>query len=549
MLFGALLPCVVGAATMTAVGRAAGAIVEEIRRQFREIPGLLEGKEGVEPQPKVIVDIATKAAIKEMILPGAVAVLAPAGGGLHRGPRGPRGRARGRAGRGRDALAGDGQRRAAPGTTPRSSSRRAASPATRRAPTRTRPRSWATPSGDPFKDTSGPGIAILIKVMSVVSLLIAPLIAAEPGSPVLVPSASARARSRPWWRAAPGRSSSRALRRQRLPRALLRARRHQALGLPDGGVVPHAAGRPGARDRRRCSPRPLGGDGLHPAAEPHLRSHHRRPAGVLPLRAALRPPLRRAAPPRPAHLPRRRPPHHPAAHPQPGALHGVGHPPRVHPQAARGLPHLARDPAAPTLWIDTSKMPIPSDLVARAAALDAVMHSLEPETRRALFGRRLPRRARAHAGDAGGVHRAVETAGAAVAVAGLEVDALAAAEGARAEGGARAAAAGAVGAHAPARAGVAAAAAVAVAALEVDALAAAHRRARGAHAATRRAHAAAGADHAAPAAVGVAALEVDADAVAARRARRAGAAARGAGRSARAGDAAGAAVGCCRSAG
>jgi deoxyadenosine/deoxycytidine kinase len=44
-------------------------------------------------------------------------------------------------------------------------------------------------------------------------------------------------------------------------------------------------------------------------------------------------------------------------------------------------------PPAPTLWIDTSKMPIPSDLVARAAALDAVMHSLDPETRRALFGR------------------------------------------------------------------------------------------------------------------------------------------------------------------
>ncbi len=52
LLFGAILPCVVGASTMTAVGRAAGAIVEEIRRQFREIPGLLEGKEGVEPQPE-----------------------------------------------------------------------------------------------------------------------------------------------------------------------------------------------------------------------------------------------------------------------------------------------------------------------------------------------------------------------------------------------------------------------------------------------------------------------------------------------------------------
>ena len=51
ILFGAVLPCLVGASTMNAVGRAAGAIVEEIRRQFREIPGLLEGKEGAEPQP------------------------------------------------------------------------------------------------------------------------------------------------------------------------------------------------------------------------------------------------------------------------------------------------------------------------------------------------------------------------------------------------------------------------------------------------------------------------------------------------------------------
>ncbi|HQY62576.1 MAG TPA: sodium-translocating pyrophosphatase, partial [Polyangiaceae bacterium] len=77
ILFGAILPCLVGATTMTSVGKAAGAIVEEIRRQFREIPGLLEGKPGVEPEPRKIVDIATTAAIKEMILPGAIAVLAP----------------------------------------------------------------------------------------------------------------------------------------------------------------------------------------------------------------------------------------------------------------------------------------------------------------------------------------------------------------------------------------------------------------------------------------------------------------------------------------
>ncbi len=86
LLFGSILPCLVGAATMTAVGRAAGAIVEEIRRQFREIPGLLEGKPGVDPEPKRIVDLATSAAIKEMMLPGAIAVLSPVFLGFVFGP-------------------------------------------------------------------------------------------------------------------------------------------------------------------------------------------------------------------------------------------------------------------------------------------------------------------------------------------------------------------------------------------------------------------------------------------------------------------------------
>ena len=63
--------------TMTAVGRAAGSMVEEIRRQFREIPGLLEGKEGAKGDTKRCVEISTKAALREMIAPGMVAVVAP----------------------------------------------------------------------------------------------------------------------------------------------------------------------------------------------------------------------------------------------------------------------------------------------------------------------------------------------------------------------------------------------------------------------------------------------------------------------------------------
>jgi len=176
ILFGSILPCIVGAATMTAVGRAAGAIVEEIRRQFREIPGLLEGKEGVEPQPGVIVDIATTAAIREMIFPGAVAVLAPVFIGFIAGPEVLAGALAGALAVGATlsllmANAGGAwdnakkyiEKGGLEGHKKGSDAHKAAV--------------VGDTVGDPFKDTSGPGIAILIKVMSVVSLLIAPLIA------------------------------------------------------------------------------------------------------------------------------------------------------------------------------------------------------------------------------------------------------------------------------------------------------------------------------------------------------------------------------------
>ena len=171
LLFGAVLPCVVGATTMTAVGNAAGAIVEEIRRQFREIPGLLEGKEGAEPQPKVIVDIATTAAIKEMMLPGAVAVLSPVVVGFLMGPKVLAGTLAGALAVGATlsmVMANGGgawdnakkfiEKGGLPGHKKGSDAHKAAV--------------VGDTVGDPFKDTS-----ILIKVMSVVSLLIAPLVA------------------------------------------------------------------------------------------------------------------------------------------------------------------------------------------------------------------------------------------------------------------------------------------------------------------------------------------------------------------------------------
>jgi len=174
ILLGSILPFLVGATTMTAVGKAAGKIVVEIARQFNEIPGLREGK--AEPEPAKIVDIATTAALYEMILPGMIAIVSPVLVGFFLGPQALAGMLAGgmavgaamslfmaNAGGAWDNAKKFIEKGGLPGHKKGSDAHKAAV--------------VGDTVGDPFKDTSGPGIAILIKVMSVVSLLIAQLIA------------------------------------------------------------------------------------------------------------------------------------------------------------------------------------------------------------------------------------------------------------------------------------------------------------------------------------------------------------------------------------
>jgi K(+)-stimulated pyrophosphate-energized sodium pump len=176
LLLGGILPCVVGAATMTAVGKAAGRIVVEIGRQFKEIPGLLEGKPGVRPDAAACVDLATKAALSQMILPGTIAIISPPVIGFLLGAEALAGALAGamivgavlslfmaNAGGAWDNAKKTIEKGALAGEKKGSDAHKAAV--------------VGDTVGDPFKDTSGPGIAILIKVMSVVSLMIASLLA------------------------------------------------------------------------------------------------------------------------------------------------------------------------------------------------------------------------------------------------------------------------------------------------------------------------------------------------------------------------------------
>ncbi len=171
MFLGAIFPYLVSSITMTAVGDAAFEMIKEIRRQFKEIPGLMEGTG--KPDTARCIDIATRAALRRMILPGSLAVLAPVVVGFGLGPQALGGMLGGaliccvmmalmmaNAGGAWDNakkyvekghLGGKGSdvhKAAIVGDT----------------------------VGDPLKDTSGPSMNILINVMAIVSLVIAPLL-------------------------------------------------------------------------------------------------------------------------------------------------------------------------------------------------------------------------------------------------------------------------------------------------------------------------------------------------------------------------------------
>ena len=177
-LIAAMLVYLFSSLAIRAVGKTASAIIVEVRRQFREIPGIMDytGR----PDYARVVDITTRAALREMMLPGIVAVATPIIVGLLLGYRG-RGRAAdGRHDRRRPARHRPEQRRRrvgqrqevhrSPGT---SWTRMARSSA--RSRWRTRPAVVGDTVGDPFKDTAGPSLHVLVKLLATITLVMAPL--------------------------------------------------------------------------------------------------------------------------------------------------------------------------------------------------------------------------------------------------------------------------------------------------------------------------------------------------------------------------------------
>lgn len=172
VLLGGMLPFLFGALTMQSVGKAATQMVEEVRRQFKEKKGILEGTE--KPDYSKCVEISTKAALREMILPGILAILVPLGTGLLLGTEALAG------------LIGGGVLSGVLLAIMMANAGGAWDNAKKYIETGVNggKGSFAHKAGvvgdtvgDPFKDTSGPSMNILIKLMTIVSVVFAPVIA------------------------------------------------------------------------------------------------------------------------------------------------------------------------------------------------------------------------------------------------------------------------------------------------------------------------------------------------------------------------------------
>ena len=171
LFVGAMLPFLFSAFTMQAVGRAAQKIVVEVRRQFKEIKGLMEGK--AEADYKTCVDICTKSSLKEMILPAALGILAPIVVGIVLGPNGVVGMLAGALVSGfvvAIMMANSG------GAWDNAKKYIEAGNFGGKGSENHKAAVVGDTVGDPFKDTSGPSVNILIKLLSMVSIVFAGLV-------------------------------------------------------------------------------------------------------------------------------------------------------------------------------------------------------------------------------------------------------------------------------------------------------------------------------------------------------------------------------------
>lgn len=177
LFVGAMIPFIFSALAISAVGRAAMEMVQEVRRQFREIPGIMEYK--AEPEYEKCVEISTKASIREMVMPGAIALLSPVIVGFLFGPEVLGGMLAGITVSG--VLMGIFQNNAGGAwDNAKKSFEKGVEIDGEIYYKKSEPHKASVTGdtvGDPFKDTSGPSMNILIKLTSIVSLIIAPYIA------------------------------------------------------------------------------------------------------------------------------------------------------------------------------------------------------------------------------------------------------------------------------------------------------------------------------------------------------------------------------------